>query len=112
MDDGYLIALAAKQTPCFGQEDPSSGVCAGCPIRLPCINHRDTNLLFNEPLPPDTSEVTLPVKGICFVCGLVLAKGSKAVYIPSRGTVHHPCVSKAMLPVGLPDPFEDDPISE
>lgn len=111
MDD-YLVTLAAKQTPCFGQEDPSSSVCGGCPIRVPCAKHKNTTMQFNEPLPSDASEVTLPVRGICFVCGLAMPKGSKAVYVVSRGTVHHPCANKAAQPVGLPDPFEDDPIPE
>lgn len=107
-----MIALAAKQTPCFGQEDPNSPVCSECPIRVPCIKHKNTTLQCNDPLPPDASEVTMPVKGICFACGLPMSKGSRAVYVAARGTVHYPCVNKAVQPVGLPDPFEDDPIPE
>lgn len=107
-----MIALAAKQTPCFGQEDPHSPVCSECPIRVPCAKHKNTSLQFDEPLPPDASEVTLPVKGICFVCGLAMPKGSRAAYVSARGTVHYPCVGRAVQPSVLPDPFEDDTIPE
>lgn len=109
--DAYLIALAAKQTPCFGSEDPTNPVCMGCFIRAACVSHKQASQQVDVPLPPTANTVSLPVRGICFVCGLQMPAQSMAVYVAERGTVHRQCVEATQKTVSV-DPLDDDPVSE